>query len=227
MRDAGRLLHVVGDDHDRELPLSSSISSSILAVEIGSSAEDGSSSRITSGLMRDGAGDAEALLLAAGQTQAGLAQLVLHLVPQGRLAKSPLDPVVELGARKLLVEADAEGDVLVDRHRERRRLLEHHADPGAQLVDVDRWGQDVVPVEEDLALGALIRIEGVDAVEGAEQRRLSAAGRSDQSRDLPVVEVHGDALQALEAAIVEIEVAHRNADRHVRVGCRAADGPCG
>ena len=76
---------------------SCSISSSILPVEIGSSAEVGSSSRITSGLLRDGARDAQALLLAAGEAHAGLAQLVLHLVPQRGLAQGLLDADVELG----------------------------------------------------------------------------------------------------------------------------------
>ena len=117
---------------------SCSISSSILPVEIGSSAEVGSSKRIDLRALGDGAGDAEALLLAAGEAHAGLAQLVLDLVPQRRLAQGALDALVELGARELLVEAQAEGDVVVDRHREGRRLLEHHADARAQLVHVDR-----------------------------------------------------------------------------------------
>ena len=76
---------------------SCSISSSILPVEIGSSAEVGSSSRITSGLLRDGARDAEALLLAAGEAHAGLPQLVLDLVPERGLAQRLLDAVIELG----------------------------------------------------------------------------------------------------------------------------------
>jgi len=47
--DARRLLHVVRDDRDRVVVLSSWINSSIRAVAIGSSAEHGSSIRITSG----------------------------------------------------------------------------------------------------------------------------------------------------------------------------------
>ena len=51
-RHARGLLHVVRDDHDRVIAaLSSSISSSILPVEIGSSAEQGSSMRSTSGFV--------------------------------------------------------------------------------------------------------------------------------------------------------------------------------
>ena len=68
--------------------------------------------------------------------------------------------------------------------------------------------QDVVPVEHDLALGALLRIEAVHAVEAAQQRRLAAARRADQRRHLPVVEVEVDVLQRLELAVVEVEVPH-------------------
>ena len=74
---------------------SCSISSSILPVEIGSSAEVGSSRRITSGrcaMVRA----MQALLLAAREAHAGLAQLVLHLVPERRLAQGLLDAVVDL-----------------------------------------------------------------------------------------------------------------------------------
>ena len=65
--------------------------SSMASVEIGSRAEQGSSIRITCGLHRDGAGDAQALLLAAGEAGAGLVQPVLDLVPQvgARAATSP------------------------------------------------------------------------------------------------------------------------------------------
>ena len=48
-------------------------------------------------------------------------------------------------------------------------------------------------------VGALLRIEAVDAVEGAQQGGLPAARRADQRRDLAVVEVEVDRLQAVEA----------------------------
>src|SRR5436309_8365305 len=57
------------------------------------------------------------------------------------------------------VETDAEGNVFVDRHRERRRLLEHHADAGAQQIEVELGIEDVGLVEHQLAGGALARIE--------------------------------------------------------------------
>src|SRR5581483_1424985 len=158
VRDARRLLHVVGDDRDRV----------ILGQLLDQLLDLGGRDRIERraglveqdhlGAHRHGTGDAETLLLAAGQRQAGRVQLVLDLVPQRAAAQRLLDPAVHLRLRNLLVETDAEGDVLVDRHRERRRLLEHHADAGAQQVEVELGIEDVGVVEQQLALGALARI---------------------------------------------------------------------
>src|SRR4051812_12576465 len=116
------LLHVVGDDRDRV----------VLGKLLDQLLDLGGRDRIQrrAGLVeqdhlgpyRHGAGDAEPLLLAARQRQAGGVELVLDLVPQRAAAQRFLDAVVHLGLADLLVEADAEGDVLVDRHRERRRL---------------------------------------------------------------------------------------------------------
>ncbi len=63
---------------------SSSTVSSIRRVEVGSSAEQGSSISSTSGAHGQRAGDAEPLLLAARERAAGLAEPVLDLVPQAR-----------------------------------------------------------------------------------------------------------------------------------------------
>ena len=52
---------------------------------------------MTSGLDGDGAGDEQALLLAAGQAGAGRVQAVGDLVPQAGALQRALDDVVELG----------------------------------------------------------------------------------------------------------------------------------
>ncbi len=121
----------------------------------------------------DGAGDAEALLLAARQAGAALAQLVLDLVPQRGLFQRPLHTLVHLHARQGLEQLHAEGHVVVDRHREGRGLLEHHADLGADQADVEPLVQDVLAVQQDLALGALLGVELEPAVEHAQQRALA------------------------------------------------------
>src|SRR6266849_1619956 len=107
------------------------------------------------------------LLLATGKAQAIGAELVLDLVPQRGAAERRFHPLIEPGTRQPVVEPDAEGDVLVDRHRERRGFLEHHADPGAQQVHVLARRENVLAVEQHFAFGALVGVEIVNAVEHA------------------------------------------------------------
>ena len=67
------------------------------SVEIGSSAEHGSSISSTCGLDGDGPGDAQPLLLPTGQAGAGLVQAVLDLVPEvGARRSELLHDLVEL-----------------------------------------------------------------------------------------------------------------------------------
>ena len=168
---------------------------------------------------RHGAGDAQPLLLSAGETEAAGAELVLDLVPQRGAAQRVLDALVELALRQLLVEPDAEGDVLVDRHRKRRRLLEHHADAGPQQVEIDTRIDDVEAVELHLSFGVLVRIKVVHPVEHPQQRRLPAARRADEGRHLVLVERQGDALQRPGLAVEELEIA----DRHLVAQARRID----
>ena len=71
--------------------------SSIASVEIGSSAAARLVHQQHLRLDGDRAGDAQPLLLAAGQAGARLAQPVLDLVPQVGAAQRALDGVVEVG----------------------------------------------------------------------------------------------------------------------------------
>ena len=150
--------------------------------------------------------------------EAGGVQLVLDLVPQRAAAQRLLDAAVHLGLGDLLIEADAEGDVLVDRHRERRRLLEHHADPRAQQIEVELGVEDVGLVQHQLPGGALARIEVVHPVEDAQQRRLAATGRADEGGDAVGAERQVDVLQRMVLAVIEVEVARR----HLRCALPAA-----
>src|ERR1019366_7599015 len=120
---------------------------------------------------RDGAGDAEPLLLAAGQAEARGVQLVLDLVPQRAAAQRLFDAAVHLGSGNLLVEPDAERDVLIDRHRKRRRLLEHHADPRAQQIEIEFGIEDAGGIQQYLTRGALAGIQIIHSIEDPQQRR--------------------------------------------------------
>src|SRR5712692_6488130 len=223
--DPRRLLHVVRHDHDRVVLLE------LVDQLLDLSGRDRVERR--AGLVeqdhlrphRHRAGDAQPLLLAAGEAQAVDGELVLHLVPQGGAPQRGLDPPVELGLRQLFIEPDAERDVLVDRHRKRRRLLEHHADPGAQQVEILPGRKNVLAVEQDVALGALVGIKIVHPIENTKQRGLAAAGWSDEGGDLALVERDVDVAQRFVGAVVEIEIADRNLFRQAgRADRRVSDG---
>jgi hypothetical protein len=79
-------------------------------------------------------------------------------------------PLVHASARQVLEQAHAEGYVVVDRHREGRGLLEHHADARADEGNVLARGKHVLLAHQDLAFGALLGIELEHAVERAQQR---------------------------------------------------------
>ncbi len=106
-----------------------------------------------------------------------------------------LDPVVDVNFRQVLVQPNAEGDILVDRHRERRRLLEYHADARTQQIEIVSGRDDVLALEHDLALGTLAGIEVVHPVHHPEQRRLAAARRTNEGGDLTIVQRQRDPLQ--------------------------------
>src|SRR6202161_3296566 len=204
--DPRGLLHVVGDDRDGV----------ILRQFLDQLLDLGGRDRIErrTGLVeqdhfgphRDGAGDAKPLLLAAGQTEAAGVQLVLDLVPQRAAAQRLLDAAVHLGFGNLLIKPDPERDVLIDRHRKRRRFLEHHADPRAQEIEIELGIEDVGGIQHQLAGGALSRIEVVHPVENPQQGRLPAAGRTDEGGDAIGAEREIDVLQRVVFAVIEIQV---------------------
>src|SRR6202158_1096053 len=216
VRNPRGLLHVVGDDGD----------SVVLRQFLDQFLDLGGRNRIERrarlveqdhlGPHRHGAGDAKPLLLAARQAQAGSVELVLDLVPQRAAAQRLFHPAVHLGFRDLLVEADAERDVLIDRHRKRRRLLEHHADAGAQQIEVELGVEDVGGVEHQLTGGALSRIRVVHPVENPQQRRFATAGWPDEGSDAIGAERRIDVLQRLVLAVVEVQAARR--DPRLRLG---------
>ncbi|EGY02120.1 hypothetical protein AZA_21096 [Nitrospirillum viridazoti Y2] len=216
--NAGRLLHIVRDDGDAVVGLQ--LIHQLLDLGGGDGVQRrGRLVQQQHGRTHGhGAGDAQALLLAAGQRQAALAQLVLDLGPQRGLAQRLFHAHVHIGAAQLLIQPDAVGDVVVDRHGEGRRLLEHHADAGAQQVQILLGRQQVLTIQQHLALGPLVGVEVVDTVQDAQQRGLAAAGRPDEGRHPLVEQRQVDVTQGVEAAVVEVQVADADLLAHVAVG---------
>ena len=160
---------------------------------------------------RDGARDAQALLLPAGEAGAGMVEAVLHLFPQARLADTLFHNLVELGlAARHAMNARAIGDVLVDRLGEGIGLLEHHADAGAELHHIDLGVIDVLVVDHDLAGDTAGGDRVVHAVDGAQEGGLAAARRPDEGRDCAVRNVDRQVLDGVLVAVMDIDVAGRD-----------------
>ena len=149
----------------------------------------------------DGAGDGDALLLAAGQAR----RVVGHLVGQSHLLQGLGGTGLGIRFRQAAHADQAFGDVLQRRHvRPQVELLEHHADRAAHLAQLaarhlaaaGRGVADQLPVDGDLA--GIIFLEEVDA---AQQRGLARAGRPDQARHLARLDGQVNFLQRLEGAV--------------------------
>ena len=97
-------------------------------------------------------------------------QLVFSLRPQSRLLQRPLHTVVHVSTRQVFIQTNAECNVLVNRHRERRWLLEDHAHARAQQVQVITFFQGIAAVENDFALSTLTWVQVIHAVERTQQR---------------------------------------------------------
>ncbi len=85
------------------------------------------------------ASDAEALLLAAGECQRRMVEVVLDLLVEAGALQRLDHGRLEMGARGALRAALAQpvGDVVEDAHRERVGLLEEHPDAAPQVGDVE------------------------------------------------------------------------------------------
>ena len=81
--------------------------------------------------------------------------------------------------------------------------LEDHADAAADLGPGHAGGRQVLAVEEDLP-----GIDGLEAVDSAQERGLAAAGGTDDDDDFAVGDVEGNAAQGVVPAgvgLVEVD----------------------
>ena len=127
------------------------------------------------------AGDANSLLLAAGQSERARTQSVLHLFPESGSAQGTLDDFVEGLFAARSIDPRTVRDVLVDRLRKWIPSLENHPDPLAQRDDVHPLVENALSVEAHVPLVPNARNEIVEAVDGAEESRFPAPGRTDES----------------------------------------------
>src|SRR5262249_45652082 len=103
----------------------------------------------------------------------------------------------------------AVGDVFVNRFRKSILLLEDHSDPPAQINHVQSGHIDIDAVNVNLALADARTVnEIVHAIDAAEQSRLAAPGRSDESSHRARRHLQRDIVEDLVIAVSEIDLAH-------------------
>ena len=171
------------------------------------SAEVASSRTRIGGPLRIGAGDRDALLLAARELQPALPDRGLVAFRQGR------DEAVDLGEVGCRADVVVRGfpapvlDIVADGVVEQHRVLRNHADrrPQARL----RHLGDVLAVDQDAAARRL-----VEAEQEARDRRLAGAGRADDGDRAPRRHLEAHPLRGSRAP------AHRRSARP-----RSARGP--
>ena len=138
--------------------------------------------------------DGHALLLAAGELGHGLFEL---LVAQIDLFRDLAHLAVDLVLLHLL-DLQAEGDVVVHRHRREEGVaLEDDADVAVLDGDVG----DVLPPDDDAALRRLD-----EAGQRPERRGLAAAGGAKEGEELALLDVDVDVVQRGEIAELDDDV---------------------
>ena len=141
-------------------------------------------------------------------------QAVLHLAPQAGPLKARLDDAIQLVLTgRQTVDAGAVGDVVVDRLRERVRLLKHHADARPKLDDIEHAVVDVLTVKRDLAGHPADVDRVVHPVQAPQERRLAAPRRPDQGQDLVLDDVAIDPEQGLLFPVEDLDVEGRHLHR--------------
>ena len=149
------LLHVVSHDDDREVGLE--FGDQFLDFEGGDGIEGGAGfvHQEDFGSNGDGAGDAQSLLLAAGEAEAAVMEPVLAFVPEGGGAQTVLHGFIEHGFTRFPGDAQAIGDVLVNRLGKGVGLLKDHADAAAEIDDIEVSVVDIGAADADFPAGDL------------------------------------------------------------------------
>src|SRR6478752_1031771 len=146
------------------------------------------------GLHGQGAGDGNALLLAAGE----LGRKFGGLVPAADAFQQRHGVLVGLTLGDALDLDRAKGDVFQDGLvGEEVEGLEYHADVGAQLGQFLALGGQFLAIDLDVAV-----VDGFETVDGAAERGLAGTRRADDNNNLTLADVQVDVLQDVQLAVV-------------------------
>ena len=88
-------------------------------------------------------------MLAAGKPHRQIIEAVLDLIPERRALERFFNGGVQRAAIVHALDTQAIGHVFIHRLRERIGLLKDHADPAAEIGDIDGPGENITPVNPD------------------------------------------------------------------------------
>src|SRR5262249_48644152 len=151
---------------------------------------------------RNGAGNAQALLLPAGQRQTALLELVLHLVPDGSPMECLLDACGHIPL--IAVQAQAKGHVVKDTHGKGIGLLEDHADVAAYDDGIDVRGVNVLAAEMYMPFETKATHQVIHAIETPQGGTLATARRANKGRDLALLNGNMAVADGEEFAVVQV-----------------------
>src|SRR6266478_2249214 len=218
--DARGLLHVVGNGDDGAEILQLDEQLFDFGGADGVERRTGFVEKEHFGLDGKGAGDAQALLLAAGKLVGGLVEVVFYFIPEGGVPQAFFDGFGNGGFRA--VDPQAIGHVVENGFGERIGALKDHADAAAIRSNVLR--KDVLAIEKNFALEAGAAHDLVHAIEGAQQGGLAAAGGANERGDLIGGDAQVDVEEDLLAGKKEIDLGdgHAHGERRRRLSRRRA-----
>src|SRR5699024_3739423 len=92
-------------------------------------------------------------------------------------------------------------NIIIDAHRERIRLLKHHSDALSQHIHVHTF-EDVLSVKQDLTVDTAPLNKVIHTVNGLQESRFTASGRTDESGDLVGFDFQIYILESLKVSII-------------------------
>ncbi len=164
----------------------------------------------------DGARNHQTLLLTARQRQRILPQLIFHFAPQRRRPQRALAGLIQHATIAHALQTQTVNHILIDRLGERIRALEHHADAPPQRRQILVRLHHRVAIEQNLTFDAAAINDVVHAIEAAQQRRFTAAGRPNQRRDAMLWDLQINVIQRLAFAVPQRQLV--NGERNSVIG---------
>ncbi len=126
-----------------------------------------------------------------------------------------LDEIIE--AALVTIDAEAVGNVVIDRFRERIGALENHTDAAAKVDDIERV--NLLAIEKNFADDARVANRFVHAIERAQECGLAATGRADERSDFVLGNLKTQSEDGLLRTIKKVQVGDLETQR--RLLCRS------